>query len=135
MNKLLFRIRGFHSCRQKGFTILELLVVLAILGMLAGIIVPNVSGFVNTGNLSAANTEVQYVKTASRGYMADHSSDWPADSDALVTYLSALPETKYTFNTETGLITGVGGIVGNTADASAWPELTFHFDNQQWQTD
>ncbi len=133
MKKVLLKTMGLHIRRQKGFTILELLVVMAILGILAGIIVPNVSGFVNTGNISAANTEVQHVRTATQGYMADHSSVWPADSDALVTYLSELPETKYIFNTNTGFITGVGGIEGSTTDAAAWPDLTFQFDKQRWQ--
>jgi prepilin-type N-terminal cleavage/methylation domain-containing protein len=129
------KTRSLLTNKQKGFTLLEVLVVMGILGVLAGVIVPNVSGFIKTGNLSAANAEVQNVMTATRGYMAEHSPNWPVDSDQLGTYLSELPNTKYTFNTETGFVTGVGGVEGNTNDAAAWPELTFHFDDQQWEKD
>jgi prepilin-type N-terminal cleavage/methylation domain-containing protein len=135
MKKLKAITWGLLKYKQKGFTLLELLIVMAILGMLAGVIVPNVSGFIKTGNLSAANAEVQNVMTGTRGYMAEHSPNWPVDSDELGTYLSDLPKTNYIFNTENGLISGVGGVEGNTTDAVAWPDLTFHFDDQQWKKD
>ena len=48
---------------QRGFTLLELLVVVAILGVLAGIITPTVAHFANKGKVEANRTEIQTVKT------------------------------------------------------------------------
>jgi type IV pilus assembly protein PilA len=79
---------------EKGFTLIELLIVVAILGILAAVIVPNLAGFLGTGNVAAANTEVANVESASLAYYADHDGVWPDDSDDLVAdYLSAT--TKY----------------------------------------
>jgi len=79
---------------EKGFTLIELLIVVAILGILAAVIVPNLAGFLSTGNVAAANTEVSNVESAALAYYANNNGAWPDDSDALTTdYLSAA--TKY----------------------------------------
>ena len=72
---------------EKGFTLIELLIVVAILGILAAVIIPNISTFMGTGNLSAARTEAENVKTAALAYYADNS-DWPGTSADLVAPIS-----------------------------------------------
>jgi type IV pilus assembly protein PilA len=67
---------------EKGFTLIELLIVVAILGIIAAVVIPNIAGFMTSGQLAAANTEAEQVKTASLGYFADHGV-WPTDSTAL----------------------------------------------------
>ena len=58
---------------KKGFTLVELLVVVGILGVLAAVVIPNVSKFVGSGTTSAANTEEQNVQAAVDAAMADLS--------------------------------------------------------------
>jgi prepilin-type N-terminal cleavage/methylation domain-containing protein len=85
---------------QRGFTLIELLIVIAILGIIAAIVVPNVSGFMTSGKLNAANTEVQNVKTAAVGYLAENG-EWPTSSNQLVNFLEGGTDNlkaTYSFN-------------------------------------
>lgn len=91
---------------QKGFTLIELLVVIAILGVLAAVVVPNISKFINSGDLAAANTEVSSLQTAQAAYMADNNGTPATDQDDLEPYLTKSLTGSYSFDATTGKITG-----------------------------
>ncbi len=90
--------------------LIELLIGVAILGILAAVIIPNVTSFMATGQLNAARTEAENVKTAALAFYADWSV-WPANSANLTggnpgseNYITGTPDASYTFDTATGLI-------------------------------
>ena len=59
---------------QGGFTLVELLVVVAILGVIAAVAVLAVTKFIGTGTLEAAKTEFHQAQTAVAACMADAGS-------------------------------------------------------------
>lgn len=60
-----------HSLRvtpKSGFTLMELMIVIAILGILAGIVVPKMMGGLDEANRVAAKAQINSFKTALTSY-------------------------------------------------------------------
>ena len=77
MKGLMKRIGGFELSftkrlhrGQKGFTLMELLIVVAILGVLAAVVIPRFTGLIGTADDEAASTELEIVQTAMTACMA-----------------------------------------------------------------
>lgn len=57
--------------KDKGFTLIEILIVLAVLGILAAVVVPNMTGFLGRGKDRSYEADQRIVQTAVDAYYTD----------------------------------------------------------------
>lgn len=76
--------------RDSGFTLLELLVVLAIMGMLAAIIAPQVIKYLGTSRTQTAHVQIQNVMAALELYRLDVGR-YPTAQEGLQALVTAPP--------------------------------------------
>jgi prepilin-type N-terminal cleavage/methylation domain-containing protein len=72
------RLTPFSRTSRRAFTLIELLTVIAIIGVLAGILVPTIAGVVNTARKGALKIEVDELAKAVERYR-DKYGDYPPD--------------------------------------------------------
>ena len=85
--------RALRRARHAGFTLIELMVVLVIIGVLAALIVPNVLDRADDARVTAARTDVNNLMQALKLYRLDNQRYPTAEQglQALVARPSAAP--------------------------------------------
>ena len=129
---------------KKGFTIVELVIVIAVIAILAGVLIPTFSGIVNKAKLNAA---LQEAKTIMTNYTA--SIDYTKEQPKELYYIQVLKDENetdsandefYFFKVEKGVVeaTAFEGTIADfkteitadtfvikadiTTDTDDWPE-------------
>ena len=83
--------------RSRGFTLLELMVVVVIIGVLAALIAPEVLSKIGTAKATAARTDIASIMTALKTYKLENGRYPSQDQglDALVTKPSSGPVSEH----------------------------------------
>ncbi|MCY4656391.1 MAG: type II secretion system major pseudopilin GspG [Gammaproteobacteria bacterium] len=82
--------------KEKGFTLLEILMVVVIIGILAVLIVPNIVGRGEEARITATKSDLRTIGNALEMYRLDNSY-YPSTSqglEALVSEPSGIPEAR-----------------------------------------
>ncbi len=75
------RLRSRRS-REAGFTLVELLIVLAILVLLASLVGPRVIGYLGSSKIKAAKVQIEGIEAALQLYRIDNNG-YPTTSEGL----------------------------------------------------
>ena len=78
--------RAMQRARDEaGFTLIELMIVIVILGVLAGIVIFAVGGITDTGNLAACKSDVKTVSVGVEAFLAKNGAYPSSPSQAALT--------------------------------------------------
>ena len=78
--------RGFMN--RRGFTLIELMVVIVILGILAGLIIPRIMGRPEEARRMKARVQIESIETALKLYKLDNGS-YPSTEQGLQALVEA----------------------------------------------
>ena len=83
---------------KKGFTLIELMIVVAIIGILAAIAIPKFANLINKSKEGATKGALSTVRSAIQVYYGDNEGWFPTDTLASITsggkYINQMPVAK-----------------------------------------
>lgn len=125
-------MKSLRRKKEGGFTLVELMIVIAIIGILAAIAIPQFQAYRERGFIASMQADCQAIRTAQEAYYADNNA-YAADTtnladfgfkgfsdgnSAVITSVDAAKDFKVVVSsTKTGKKTTYDSIAGTTTTA------------------
>ena len=109
--------------RSEGFTLIELMIVVAIIGILAAIAIPKFADLIRKSQEGASKGNLGAFRGAMSIYYADMDGQHPADPAALTVagkYLTAIPQAKTPNYHADGNAVLLGSMGGGFTNVGGW---------------
>jgi general secretion pathway protein G len=81
-------IKKAELAAKAGFTLVEIIIAIAIVGIMAAVAVPNINKNIKRARISAARQLISTAAQATTTYSLDHSGKTPASQDAWIEALT-----------------------------------------------
>jgi prepilin-type N-terminal cleavage/methylation domain-containing protein len=125
--------------KQKGFTLIELMIVVAIIGILAAVAIPKFADMLEKAREGATKGNVGAIKSAISIFYGDQGGTWPTSIDPTVAnnpfskYMDRIPAVKVThsFSGSTSTLSGTSSVITSTTAA---PTLSITTDGWIYNT-
>ena len=102
-------LRKIRNSNQKGFTLIELMIVVAIIGILAAIAIPNFLTFRLKAKTSEAKSNLGAIRTVEEAYKAEEDEYYPATGSSIARYPTGNPgATKRAWTTSETAFSALG---------------------------
>ena len=108
--------------KKSGFTLIELMIVVAIIGILAAIAIPKFAELIRKSGEGASKGNLGSIRSSLSIYYGDMEGQYPAQIGALTIagkYLSAVPNAK-TPNYHGDTSVEADGVLSTVTDAGGW---------------
>jgi len=115
--KNMFKNRGLTLKDQSGFTLIEILIVVILLGILATIIIPQVSVSSDDAKLNAMKTNLANMRSMIELYYYQHSNTYPGLA-VPSTKPSDVTTTAHAFATQLTRYTDATGNISDSSDST-----------------
>lgn len=104
--------------RQQGFTLVEIVLVIIIIGILAAVIIPKFAGQTDSAKIAKTKANLASLRSAVRLFQSDNDGTPPAAlGDLVAQYMRAIPEEGVT--PSNGVVAANNGNGGWVYDAAA----------------
>ncbi len=78
-----------EKAAKAGFTLIEIIIAISIVGIMAAVAVPNINKYLKTARINAARQLIDTAKNATIQYQNEHRNKLPESQDAWVDALTS----------------------------------------------